>query len=281
MHQISSYDTVTNKTDSSEMICLGMMKVLVEILNKKGIFDKYTSFLLKSLLAIIVLAGTFLIFPPVDKCEANAGQPPSILIIVPYAPDDLEISVVNEKMDALITRKAFETYYTFYYTGLKSTEYTLRVTTSENSFDAVFRIRLSSYNNTFVLDLDKGIFTAGMPLSRSVMLVSLRVILTLGIEALVFLGFGFKKKKSWIIFLVFNLITHGLLNIWIDGSSSTLDSYLIFPFIFWELVIIASEMVLFSIFIDEKRLMLTNLYVISANILSLFIGGFLITVLPV
>jgi len=117
-------------------------------------------------------------------------------------------------------------------------------------------------------------------LSRSILLVSLRVILTLIIEAIVFWLFVFRKKNSWLAFLIINLITQGALNIWLN-SSVPLASYLVFSLIFAEFFVFIAEIVLFLTLIKEHSRRRTVLYVIAANFLSLFAGGYIITVLPV
>ena len=49
-------------------------------------------------------------------CYANAAEPPSIIIIVPNAPDDLKISIETDgkSYDGRVHDKVIEKYYTFY-----------------------------------------------------------------------------------------------------------------------------------------------------------------------
>jgi hypothetical protein len=117
-------------------------------------------------------------------------------------------------------------------------------------------------------------------LSRSILLVSMRIILTLAIEAIIFRLFGFRNKKSWIAFLIINLITQGALNIWLNGFAP-LASYLVFTLIFGEILVFIAEIIAFSALIKEHRRWRILLYVITANLLSLFAGGYMITVLPI
>ncbi|MEJ2740893.1 MAG: hypothetical protein P8105_13905, partial [Dehalococcoidia bacterium] len=107
------------------------------------------------------------------------------------------------------------------------------------------------------------------------------IIVTLAIEALVFYLFGYRKKRSWLIFLIANLLTQGALNIWLNVTTTPLESYIIFSLITGELLVIAVELAGFLTFVKEHRRWRTALYVIVANLLSLFAGGYLITVLPV
>ena len=108
----------------------------------------------------------------------------------------------------------------------------------------------------------------------------MRIIMTLAIEAIIFWLFGFRNKKSWIAFLIINIITQGALNIWLNGSAP-LASYLIFSLIFMEFVVIIAEVIAFLAILKERGRGRTLLYVIAANFLSLLAGGYIITVLPV
>ncbi len=238
-------------------------------------------FKMKKLLLLLVplLIAISCVNTPV--CYANSAPPPSILIIVPNAPSDLEITIEPGNIKTQRTDKAFESYYAAYSTNFKSTDYTLKVTTGDRTFEIELGTPLQSYNNIFTLDLENQTLTPGESLSRSVTSISLRIILTLILEGLVFYLFGYRSKRSWLVFLVTNLITQGLLNIWLVGSSSPLDSYLIFSLIGGEILVLIVEMIAFLILIKERSRSRTALYVFLANLLSLILGGYLITVLPV
>ena len=213
----------------------------------------------------------------------NAAEPPSIVIIVPNAPNNLEISVGSGdtykkagKIDKFI-----ETYYTFYSRDLKmAADYTFKIETGDINFDITFVKPVNYHNNIFTLDLDYQTLTPGKLLSRSILLISLRIILTLIIEAIIFWLYGFRQKKSWIVFIAINLVTQGALNIWLNGFTP-LESYLIFGLLFAEIFIFIAEILLFQVFINEQRKSDRVLYVLVANTLSLIAGGYIITILPI
>jgi hypothetical protein len=110
--------------------------------------------------------------------------------------------------------------------------------------------------------------------------VSLRIALTLLIEGIVFWLFGFRNKRSWIVFLAINLITQGALNIWLNGFLP-LGSYLVVSLVFGEILVFIAEIIVFLALVKEHRHRRTLLYVSTANFLSLFAGGYIITVLPI
>jgi hypothetical protein len=225
---------------------------------------------------ILLLIILLVVNAPVSS--ANSAEPPSILIIVPNAPHDLEISINN--IQARRTEKSFESYYTFYRSDLRSAAITLDVSTGGSNFSVILDSPLKSYNNVFTLDINQQTLIPGKLLLRDISLVSLRVILTLIIEGLVFFLFGFRKLRSWLIFLIVNLITQGLLNILLTSSNIPSDSYIIFPLVGGEILVFITEMIVFSFTLGEHSRLRVNTFVVTANFLSLIAGGYLITVLP-
>lgn len=235
----------------------------------------------KRLFIILFIVLMSIVITPV--CYGNSAEPPSILIIVPGAPDGLELNIGSgdKYSKARETYKAFENYYTFYSHDLGNTDdYTLKVTTRDSTFEILLDKPLKSYNTIFTLDLKNQTLTPGKSSLRSITLVSLRIILTLLIEAIVFLLFGYRWKRSWIAFLIINLLTQGGLNIWINGFAP-LSGYIILTMIFGEILVFIAELIAFLIFIKEHRNLRTALYVLTANLLSLIAGGYIITVLPI
>jgi len=216
----------------------------------------------------------------ISFCSANSAEPPSILIIVNNAPKDLKISVGQENIIAHRRDKAIESYFTFYLNELKTAQYTFTVTTENTTFEVTIDRPLKSYNNIFSLDLKSQTMTPGKSLSRTLTRTSIRLALTLLIEAIVFYLFGFRKKRSWLVFLIVNVITQGIVFIGLNKTALPLDSYIIFSLIFYEIAVLFVELIAFLILVNERPRWLTGLYVIAANILSLVAGGFLITILP-
>lgn len=225
---------------------------------------------------LLILISAFI----TPTCYANSAEPPSLIIIVPNAPDDLEIYIGSSDFMNK-TDKIIETYYTYYDRNLRSNQqYSLHVTSGDGTFEFVFREQLKEYNNIFTLDLQNQTLTPGKTISRSIRLVALRIALTLLIEALVFLFFGYRKLKSWIAFLLINLLTQGALNIWLNGFNP-LDGYLIAVLIFGEFLVFMVEIAAFSLLVKEHRSLRTISYVLLANLLSLIVGGYVITILPI
>jgi hypothetical protein len=237
---------------------------------------------LGTLLLGIALCGLLLAIPTAPV-SANAAEPPSILIVVNNPPEDLSIALISGdgSKEAIAQQTGWEGYYTFYSWDLQNADNpNFRVTTGGESFEVTVNAPLEEYNNTFTLDLSNRTLSPGYAPFRSVLLVSLRVVLTLLLEGLVFFLFGFRQKKSWLIFLAVNLVTQGVLNIWLD-LISTPSGYLIFALILGEVIVFVVEMIAFPLLVKEKKGGLTVLYAFAANLVSLIAGSLIITHLPV
>lgn len=218
-----------------------------------------------------------------QPCFANSAEPPSIIIIVSNAPDDLDIKIVSD--DTIYKgrkiNKVIETYYTFYSREMKNlNDYIFSVSTNNESYEIKLDKPLQNYNNIYTLNLNGHTLTEGKMLPRSMLLISIRIFLTLAIEGLIFWIFGFKSKNSWLIFLFINLITQGSLNIWINTVVPT-QGYIIFGLIFGEIFIVIAEIIAFLLFVKEHKSLRKVLYVLTANFISLIAGGFIITILPI
>jgi hypothetical protein len=94
----------------------------------------------------------------------------------------------------------------------------------------------------------------------------------------VFFLFGYRQAKSWVVFFIFNVLTQGILFVWLNqfGPFSNYS----YALIFGEVLVYAVETIGLPIFIREKKVFRTVLFAIVANTASLILGGLLLT-LPV
>jgi hypothetical protein len=155
------------------------------------------------------------------------------------------------------------------------------VSTGETHFEWSPEGGLQGYNNVYTLDVEEQLFTPGMYPFRSAILVSIRVFLTLLIESLVFLLFRFREKRSWLVFLVVNLLTQGALNIWLNNGGSLMPYYLLFALVIGEVFVLGAEMIALPLLIEEHKKSRILIFAIVANLASLVAGGYIISVLPV
>ena len=233
----------------------------------------------KIFLQISVFLMIFIFFAPV--AYANSAEPPSITIIVTNPPENIEIYVKQgEKYEkGLRTDKLGESYFSFYSAQLSSELISLEIKMGDEISTVNIQKPINEYNNIYTLNVkNMTVFVGKRPL-RSVSYILVRIILTLIIEAAIFFLFRFKNKKSWHAFIIINLLTQGLLNIWL-GLQHPSFGYIILVLIFGELMVYIAEIILFLIALAEHSKLKVFLYAITANTLSLIAGYYFLQYLP-
>lgn len=230
----------------------------------------------------ILLLTTILLIALSPICFANSSEPPSIIIVVPNAPPTLNISITTdgEELDGYMEKKFMETQFIFYSLEYKAgTEYSINVFYRNTNETILLGTDIDSFYNIYELDYEDMTIEKGTSGYRVWLYTAIRIMLTLAFEAVIFFVFKFREKRSWLVFLIINLITQGVLNIWL-GSFTLVNAYLILALVIVEVFVIQAEIIGFLIFIKEHTKLKTVLYVILANIVSLFLGGYLITLMP-
>lgn len=236
----------------------------------------------KALLLIVI--GILVVFVMPMQIWANSAEPPSLVILVNDPPEDLSIILISdeEMSEATVRKVAWEGYYAFYSRDLeKEGRYVFQVSTGQDQFEWSPDEALQGYNNVYTLNVNDQVFTLGTYPFRSAILVSIRVLLTLLIEGLVFLFFRFREKRSWLVFLVVNLLTQGVLNIWLNNGGSLMPSYLLIALVIGEVFVFGAEVIALPLLIEEHKKSRILICVIVANLASLVAGGYIISVLPV
>jgi hypothetical protein len=241
----------------------------------------------KRLLLVMVLCTLMISIIPI-AARANSAEPPALVILINNPPDDLSIVLVSNENQTKVSvgRVAWEGYCVFYSRDMKtSSEYTFKVTANGEYFECTLDTFLRQYNNVFTLDISNKKLTPGTYPFRSVLLVAIRVLLTLLLEGIIFWLFGYRQKRSWLIFFAINLVTQGALNLWLNSGGilmlSLMSSYLILSLILGEFFVFAVEIITFPIFINEHKKSRILIYAFIANLISLITGGYIISVLPV
>ena len=143
------------------------------------------------------------------------------------------------------------------------------------------------YNNLITLDVGGRQLLYGQPWWRQPLLVVLRVALTLALEGLIFYLWGYQEKRSWIIFLVVNLVTQFGVNIailcFLPAASRTYDAMWAKVLLYgpMEVLVILLEAIALPLLLKEQRKGTAVGCSVMANILSWFLGAVLLSVLPV
>lgn len=219
---------------------------------------------------------------------ANAAAPPSVLIVVPHAPRELSLSFYlgSEAFHLQESTRGWERYYALYHMGMPfESDLTVRADTAAESREYMIPLTtLQHYNNTFTLLYANGrlpeALSQGQPPGRDALLVGLRLALTLLLEGLLLFALGYRQKRTWVVFLCMNLLTQGLLNLWLLGISP-FSGYAMITLYIGEFFVFLAEGIAFPKLVKEKTAGRRVAFTLLANLASLVLGGLCITLLPV
>jgi hypothetical protein len=232
-----------------------------------------------SLLLIITLAFPLSTF-------ANAAEPPIIIILIPDVGLDVKATIESEEaqLHGEVREKKFETYVRFYRHELQENESLSKnvvfvFDTNKGEIIIEHQFQSMSYNQLYTLDIKNKTLIKGKSLTRDLSLIGMRFGLTLLIEGSVFFLMAYKQARTWILLFVVNLLTQGSLNYsitmsWIDNG------YILFGFVIMELLILVIEWIALLLLVKEGKKIKLWLTITLANILSLFLGGYLILNFP-
>ncbi len=245
----------------------------------------------KTILTFFVLAFTVLFFT--QSVNANAAEPPVITIVIPTKDSSVFVTLESndEVIEGYMSRIKNETYARFYNSQLPAEhDYTFAKTVTltfyfkhgldTESFSIEKNLESRSYNQVYTLDVENRTLMEGKSLSRNLSLIGMRLSLTLLIEGLVFYILGYRHKRTWIAFVLINLFTQGWLNFDITFNWQP-NSYLIFSFVVMEILILLGEWIVFLLTVKEGKKLKLVFTVFLANVLSLFVGGYLLLNFPV
>ncbi len=236
-----------------------------------------------SAFVLILLLSLALAVP----ASANSAEPPGITIIVENAPDDvsLTLELAEDPGYPIRTQKAYkcwEVYFHLYgdFQGSTLKNAVIRVESSEKQFTCPLPQEVyNRYNNLLTLDFQTETLMPGQRWWRQPVLTAIRISLTLLVEGLIFFAYGFRTKRSWVAFLVINLLTQGWLNYNLNGAAFA--SNLVFGLFFLEFLILIAESIAFPLATKEVDTKKCLRYAFVANAASWFAGMILITNLPV
>lgn len=238
-------------------------------------------------ISLLVLFSFFLF---VISSKANSAEPPMVWILVPGTYEHVEgVLIVDDVViPGYIRQNRMETYIRFYYSSIPESVLSYQldgrnarfvITLDHKQYIISKDIRGSGYNDLYTFDLETLTLKEGTTLQRNVSLISLRLFSTLILEGLVFFLMGYRKRRTWMLFLIVNLITQGILNILINSQGPE-NFYMIFALIIYEIWIIITEETVLLFSVKEGKKLKLFFTILFANLLSLFLGGWFITNLP-
>ncbi len=232
---------------------------------------------------VLVLCTLFIAVP----AFANSAEPPGMIILAPNIPEDaiITLEIPDGEMThwrVQKTTKLWESQYRLFYhiNDGDFSEARLRVTVGEVSFTCDLPDGdYDRYKTVLTLDYKNKTLTLGQEPWRQPVLTAVRILLTLLTEGLIFWLFGFRKKLSWVIFFIINLLTQGWLNITVNSYAFS-SGYWVFALVAMEAVIFIGEAIAFPLSLSEKKPWQRVVYALSANAVSLAVGLLLIGRLP-
>lgn len=232
-------------------------------------------------MVIFVLTIFFLILMS-SLCFAYSPDSPTIIIIVPRAPSDIDITlnVDGNQFEGLRDIGFMETQYYFHgFKCNKSSEFSIDV--SYNGFSDVITLdaTYNKYINAFELNYRTFEIKKDVSRKRVRLFAVLSIFLVMSVEALVFFSFGFRERKSWLVFLVINLVIQGIFNnvyVVLSGTYQFMLSMLLFGGLYLFLFEGAGIVLL----VEEKREGKRFAYVMVANLLGLVVVAALIPFMP-
>lgn len=248
----------------------------------------------------LLLALAFCLALPIPA-SANSAEPPGLTVLVLDPPEELRLTLTltEEGADPMTwslreSSVLWEKYYRFFgsYQAAWGTENalpaTLLVEMGEESFSLPIDPEgFSRYNNLVTLDVAGKRLLYGQPWWRQPLLIFLRVSLTLVLEGLVFLIFGYRQKRSWLVFLLVNLVTQLGVNLLLLGNLGPLGNLYGTWITFWflylpmELGVLLIEVIAFRVLLREGTKGRAMAFAACANLCSWALGGALLTYLPI
>ena len=233
---------------------------------------------------IVCLAMCFciLLCMPFASAKATAATLPQVNIMVLNAPMDLQVQflVDGQWTPGRKSVVAWET--TFVYDDLQQMP-EHPVTAIKVEYGAQnYELEVSWSGESvaeYMLDLGDRSLHVGHYAMRTYIIVALRVLLTLIVEGLLFFKFGFRAKRSWIIFLAVNLAMQVVLN-WLFGRGGALSAVFILFMLPEDCIITGIEMLVIGIAVKEHTLIRRLLFPVVANIASFIVSMVVFIIVP-
>ncbi len=216
---------------------------------------------------------------------ANSAEPPGLTVIVHNPPEGLKLSLQLDTRDTVplvAERRFWEGQYRFYYHDFPGGKDNIKNAALTVAYPgAVIYLPVPEeyfgYNKQITLDLKTNEIIQGQNPLRAPLLTAMRVLLTLIIEGVLLFVFGYRARRSILLFLILNIITQTSLNILFIGARG----YWFLLYVLVEVLIFIVEILIYRSRLTEHSKKRAVLYGLAANAASLILGGWMISCLPV
>lgn len=143
----------------------------------------------------------------------------------------------------------------------------------QEAFDSIMEITISDDNKNYdvITIVEKDIKISEKHSFKTGFLgIVVRVVLTIAAEALILFLFFYRKKESYFIVTLTNFITQLLLSIILFLSFYYSGAFIYaLTFVIGEVIVIAVELLIFSVYLDEKGKDRAIIYTVVANALTI------------
>ena len=257
--------------------------------------------LLKKILLLLPVLLALLFGALPAEAFAIGTAPPAVTVVVYGAPKDMQMHAVLQYQGEPLScpmeheRRAWEDLYRFYRAGVSMHSHFWNGNASD--FDGAVLLLESSEgkkeipipdgllsmggsNEVLTLYYRSGELIRGFAPWRTPLLVGMRTLAALLIEALFFRLAGFSTRKSWLLFLAINIVIHGLLNWLCCGKINFTGSRYAVGFFTAILVSFLTELVAFVLLVDEYDTDRLARCLIRANLVSHTVNYVLMAFLP-
>lgn len=249
-------------------------------------------------IGISILAAILLLCSPV-MAALPPYYPPVLTVLTLHAPDDLTVTIIIKKenktipVEAEAKHRVWEWQHRLYraearqikawygnHIDLKDAEL---VFTGGGETRAVVipdeMLTVRGAEDYVTMDWQTGQLSRGLPGYRTPLLYAMWIGIAVLIEGVFFFCYGFRKGKSWLMFLLINLVTQGLQHTLAAGMNLT--PYMRSIYVGSIPVLILVEMVAFVMLVDELPRDKTITFAVVGNLVSQAALGVLLPVLPV
>lgn len=145
----------------------------------------------------------------------------------------------------------------------------------QEAFDSIMEITISDDNKNYdvITIVEKDIKISEKHSFKTGFLgIVVRVVLTIAAEALILFLFFYRKKESYFIVTLTNFITQLLLSIILFLSFYYSGAFIYaLSFVIGEVIVIAVELLIFSVYLDEKGMNRAIIYTVVANAITIAI----------
>ena len=235
--------------------------------------------------AAAALGALLILFAFALPAFANSPIPPTLAVYTDGLPEDAELSLTSADGAETVKAEEIRGVYNFYFENRREGEPTLRVTADGSEYS--FTVTEEMLSNGATLTFGDGQPELHARPSRAWLQVLVNVLVTLAIEFFVLLLFGYRKGRTFLIFLITNLFTQALYNALLVLSPFGYD--FLIELLIAEAIIIIVEGIIYSLTValSDKKQSLTREhsrgrawgYAITANLVSMTLGTVIILII--